>query len=242
MIVHERQKRPTPRPRNLNRNMAKILFLLLLAFSIYYSLSQVRKPSGWLGRFVLWIMNSSHSEVTDWGLSHVDIGKGFTILDVGCGGGRTIQKMAGVATLGKVYGVDFAVDSVIASASKNKDLIEAGRVEIKQASASRLPFPDNFFDLVTAVETHYYWSTLVKDFEEILRVLKPNANFVVIAESYNRRNGYKGLRWLETRILKFRQLSVDEHREVFSAAGFSDIQIFEDVKKGWLCGIGRKLM
>ena len=31
-------------------------------------INQCRKPTGWLGRFVLWSMNSSHSKVTDWGL------------------------------------------------------------------------------------------------------------------------------------------------------------------------------
>ena len=207
-----------------------------------YSWSQVRKPSRWLGRLVLWRMNLSHSDLTDWGLSHVEISKGFTILDVGCGGGRTIQKLAEVAAQGKVYGVDFAPGSLAASSAKNKQLIQSGRVEIKQASVSLLPFPDNYFDLVTAVETHYYWSDLVRDFQEILRVLKPNATFVLIAESYHRRSSSQAFQWLETRILKFRPPSVDEHREVFLAAGFSEIQIFEDVKKGWLCGTGRKPM
>ncbi len=221
--------------------MAQLLLVILLVFlPMYYTLSQVRRPSGWLGKFVLWTMNLSHSDVTNWGLSHVAIGKGFTILDVGCGGGRTIQKMAEVATQGKVYGIDFAKGSVQASASKNEQLINAGRVEIKQASVSRLPFSDDYFDLVTAVETHYYWSNLVKDFQEIMRVLKPNATFVVIAESYHRRNRSPKLQWLETRILKFRPLSIEEHRQVFLAAGFSDVQIYEDVKKGWLCGLGRK--
>ncbi len=209
---------------------------------MYYSWSQVRKLSRWLGRLVLWRMNLSHSDLTDWGLSHVEIGKGFTILDVGCGGGRTIRKLAEVAAQGKVYGVDFAAGSIAASSAKNKQLIQSGRVEIKQAAVSLLPFPDNYFDLVTAVETHYYWSDLVRDFQEILRVLKPNATFVVIAESYHRKSSSKAFQWLETRILKFRPLSVDELREIFLAAGFSEIQIFEDVKKGWLCGTGGKPM
>jgi SAM-dependent methyltransferase len=207
---------------------------------MYYTLSQVRRPNGWLGRLALWIMNSSHSEVSDWGLSHVNIGKGFIILDVGCGGGRTIQKMAGVAREGKVYGIDPAASSVIASASTNKQWIKEGRVEIKQAQVSHLPFPDNYFDLVTAVETHYYWSDVVQDFEEIRRALKPSATFVVIAENYPRRKSSKELQWLETRILKFRPLSVAELREVFLATGFSEVQIFEEFKKGWLCGTGRK--
>ena len=53
----------------------------------------------------------------------------------------------------------------------NKKLIEAGRAEIHQASVSKLPFPNDQFDLVTAVETQYYWPDLVNDMREILRVL-----------------------------------------------------------------------
>jgi len=51
-------------------------------------------------------MNASHSNLTDWGLQHVSIANHYTILDVGCGGGRTVSKLAAMATQGKVYGVD----------------------------------------------------------------------------------------------------------------------------------------
>ena len=60
-------------------------------------LDQCRKPSGWFGRLNLKRMNSGHSKLTDWGLAQVQIGKQFTILDVGCGGGRTVQKLAALA-------------------------------------------------------------------------------------------------------------------------------------------------
>jgi len=49
-------------------------------------------------------MNRHHSKLTDWGLSHVEIEKTDTILDVGCGGGRTISKLAAMASDGKVHG------------------------------------------------------------------------------------------------------------------------------------------
>jgi hypothetical protein len=53
-------------------------------------MNQCKKPTGWLGRFNLWTMNSRHSKLTDWGLTHISISKHDTILDVGCGGGRTV--------------------------------------------------------------------------------------------------------------------------------------------------------
>jgi len=36
--------------------------------------SQFNKPTGWLGRYMLWRMNAHHSKLTDWGLEHVAIG------------------------------------------------------------------------------------------------------------------------------------------------------------------------
>ena len=81
--------------------------------------SQCQKPRGWLGRFILWNMNSRHSKVTDWGLARVSVNCHDTILDVGCGGGKTISKLAAIASQGKVYGVDFSEESVAASQRTN---------------------------------------------------------------------------------------------------------------------------
>jgi len=100
-------------------------------------------------------MNSTHSKLTDWGLKHILIKDHDTILDVGCGGGRTVSKLAAVATQGKVHGVDYSEESVAATKRMNARWIDLGRVEIRHASVSRLPFPDGMFDLVTAVETYF---------------------------------------------------------------------------------------
>jgi hypothetical protein len=32
-------------------------------------------------------------------------------------------------------------------------------------------------------------------------------------------------------------LSVDEHRELFLRAGFTDVQVIEEYYKGWICAI-----
>jgi len=192
-----------------------------------------------MGRFFLWAMNSSHSGLTDWGLKHVLIEKRFTILDVGCGGGRTIKKLAAIANEGLVCGVDYAKGSVAASRGKNAQLIKAGRVEIRQASVSKLPFPDDQFDLATAVETQYYWPDLVKDMAEIRRVLKPGGTLIIIAESY-KGGRYDKVKGLVMKLLRSTELSVSEHRELFLTAGYTDVQIFEEHKKGWICGTARK--
>ena len=147
-------------------------------------LDQCRKPTGWLGRLLLWMMNVRHSKLTDWGLQQVSVGKGDTILDVGCGGGETVRKLAAIAAESKVYGIDHSEQSVAAARRTNRQGIAEGRVEIRQASVSELPFSDDLFDLVTAVETQYFWPDLPADMREVLRVLKSGGTLIIMAEAY----------------------------------------------------------
>jgi ubiquinone/menaquinone biosynthesis C-methylase UbiE len=186
-------------------------------------------------------MNASHSKVTDWGLTHVSIEKHHTILDVGCGGGRTIHKLAATATQGKVYGVDYSEESVAATRRTDARWIEMGRVEVRHGSVSQLPFPDGMFDLVTAVETHFWWPDIPVGMREVFRVLKPGGTLVIIAEIY------KGANTLAARLAEkyadrspFKLLSVEEHRKLFANAGYADVQVMEECVKGWICGVGRK--
>lgn len=205
-------------------------------------LNQCKKPSGWFGRLTLWRMNRSHSNLTRWGLTHVSILSRDVILDVGCGGGKTVARLAAIATEGKVYGLDYSEESVAASRRTNGQSIGSGRVEIVQGPVSHVPFPDRTFDLVTAVETHYYWPDLSADLREILRVLKPGGTLVIIAEAYKGGKYDRRLQKLDKlrSIMQFAHLTVSEHRELCADAGYADVQVFEEYDKGWICVVGRK--
>ena len=203
--------------------------------------TQCQKPTGWLGRLVLWNMNSRHSKVTDWGLSQVSIKKPYTILDVGCGGGRTIGKLADIATQGKVYGIDYSPESVAVAKKTNRQWIEMGRAEVREGSVSQLPFSANHFDLVTAVETHFWWPDLPADLREVLRVLRPGGSLAVIAETYkgaSTKTAKLAEKYLPLSGMKL--LTVDEHRELLANAGYSDVRVITDAGKGWICCVARK--
>src|SRR5579864_34433 len=186
-------------------------------------------------------MNSRHSKVTDWGLSHITARAGDMILDVGCGGGKTVSKLAAIATQGKVYGLDFSDVSVVVANKLNAHLIETGLVEIREGSVSELPFAADTFDLVTAVETHFWWPDLPAGMREIQRVLKPGGTLAIIAEIYKGAET-KTAKLAEKHIsrigMKF--LSADEHRGLFADTGYSDVRIVTESGKGWICGIGKK--
>ena len=203
--------------------------------------SQCQKPRGWWGRLTLRRMNASHSKLTDWGLTQIEIEKNYTILDVGCGGGRTVSKLAAIATEGKVYGVDYSEDSVAATKKMNALAIEAGRVEVRLGSVSKLPFSDGMFDLVTAVETHFWWPNLAADMGEVFRVVKPGGKLIVVAEVY------KGAGTMTSKLAEkyvartgMTILSAEEHRELFTNAGYWDVQVIEKREKTWISVVGRK--
>ena len=203
-------------------------------------LRQCRKPTGWLGRMVARGMNLSHSAMTDWGLGQISIGRSDTILDVGCGGGGTVRKLARIATEGRVYGIDYSEESVRISTKANRRAIEAGRVGIRHGSVSSLPFPDDMFDLVTAIETHYFWPDLSNDMKEVLRVLKPGGILLILGGEY-RGGKYdeRNQRWVELADMAYH--SVEEFDRLLCAVGLTEVQVLEDADKGWMCGMGRKL-
>jgi ubiquinone/menaquinone biosynthesis C-methylase UbiE len=186
-------------------------------------------------------MNSRHSKVTDWGLSHITVKPQDTMLDVGCGGGKTVSKLAAIATQGKVFGLDYSDASVAVAKKLNARLIETGRVEIHEGSVSELPFAADAFDRVTAVETHFWWPDLPAGMREILRVLKPGGTLVLIAEIYRgaeTKTAQLAEKYISKSGMKF--LSVDEHRGLFADAGYCDVRIITESGKGWICGIGKK--
>src|SRR5258707_14635202 len=108
------------------------LRLILLFVAVPAVLIQVRKPTWGIGRLILWSMNRSHSSLTDWGLSHVPIARDATVLDVGCGGGKTLSKLAAMA--GRVHGVDYSAESVAVSRRTNADAIAERRMDVRRAS------------------------------------------------------------------------------------------------------------
>ena len=206
-------------------------------------IGQCRKPSGFFGRFILWQMNRHHSKLTDWGLSHPSIKKTDTILDVGCGGGRTISKLAERASDGKVHGIDYSEESVTAAHRNNTRWIDIGRVSIREGTVSQLQFENNTFDLVTAIETHLFWPDLPADFREIYRVLKPLGTLLIVAEIYKGGKHLEGVRkkmFDKHLAANMNLLTPDEHRDLFTSAGFVDVQVFEKLDKGWICALGRK--
>ena len=197
-------------------------------------LSQCGKPRGRFGRFLVRGMNFGHSGLTRWGLTKVEIRENATVLDIGCGGGRALERLASLASLGKVVGIDYSEDSVAVARKRNQRLIATGRVEVLHGSVSSMPFQDATFDCVSAVETYYFWPDIAADLAEVRRVMKPSAQMVIIAGMYRgSRFDKRNMRLI--RAGGMRCFSVQEFEETLQDAGFSAVAVSVEPHKGWVC-------
>jgi len=196
---------------------------------------QYKCPMGRQGRLVACMMNNLHEPLTLWGLTKVNIGLDFAILDVGCGGGKTISKLAQLAPKGKIYGIDYSSEMVKFSKKINKTLIAQHRVEITEASVEKIIFKDDFFDLVTAFETYYFWSNLRVAFKEILRVMKPGGKLLLVNELLHGVTSAKIIK--ETHVKLF---PLEEIQNVMKSVGFTYVQIFTEAESPWNAIVAQK--
>ena len=93
-----------------------------------------KKPNGFWGKMMIKAMNKGHSSLTSWGLEHMNIERTATVLDIGCGGGKTVDRLCSIVANGKVYGIDYSELSVKSSEKLNSKNILCNKAKILQAS------------------------------------------------------------------------------------------------------------
>jgi ubiquinone/menaquinone biosynthesis C-methylase UbiE len=202
-------------------------------------MDQYRCPTGLQGRTVAESMNLHHSNLTDWGLKKIEIKPTFRILDVGCGGGETIKKLAKYAFEGKVFGIDYSKDMVAYSQELNSCLIAQKKVSIAECSIIKTNFPKHFFDLVTAIETYYFWPNLSDAFREIKRILKPNGNLFLINEMI--KDGIYEIK--NAKLIKkthVHLVSLPKIQQLLESDGFTNVKIFRKTKSPWNAILAQK--
>lgn len=99
------------------------------------------------------------------------IGKKCTILDIGCGGGLLTNTLAKAGHA--VFGIDLSENSL--EMGRQKD--DTASVTYLQASAEALPFPDETFDVVCAMDLLEHVEDPALVIAEAGRVLKKNGLF-----------------------------------------------------------------
>ena len=99
---------------------------------------------------------------------------GKRLLDVGCGTGFILSLAH--SCFEEVYGIDITPAMLDRAASKLREQ-KVNNVKLIRASSDKLPFPDLYFDVVTAYGFLHHLPTLLSTFSEVYRVLKDGGVF-----------------------------------------------------------------
>lgn len=195
------------------------------------------KPKNNEGKLMLERMNNSHYEVTGWALSFWHINEDDNILDIGCGGGMTLFRMAQEIKTGYLTGLDYSKVSVNTSQEVNKENILNGKMTIVEGNVESLPFEENTFDKIITVESFYFWPNPQENLKEVLRVLKEDGTFLLVADIYNK-EGLDEKTLNNIKEFKMFNPTKEEYYTLFKNAGFKEISI--NTKDTWICILGKK--
>ncbi len=189
-------------------------------------------PKGWMGRVMLRFMNFGHAPLTNWGLSLMEFQDGWTMLDIGCGGGATLQRLLKRSKNAKVYGIDISEESVIKARQVNADVLDK-QVFIQQGNVEKLPYEDNTFDLITAVETVYFWQDLPHCLQEVRRILRPDCQFAIMLEVIETNS-----KWANV-VEGMTVYSPEQIKQMLEKSGFKDVTLHRK-KPTYATIIGKK--
>ncbi|NEP77795.1 MAG: methyltransferase domain-containing protein [Okeania sp. SIO3B3] len=101
-----------------------------------------------------------------------DIKDGISILDVGCGFGDTAASINNNYSEVKITGLNID-ERQLYVARKQVQACGNNSIDFVQGDATKMPFPDNSFDVVLAVECIFHFPSCSAFFQEAKRVLKP---------------------------------------------------------------------
>lgn len=100
------------------------------------------------------------------------------ILEIGCGRGDTTRLLLARFPSARIVATDYD-GAQVALASRR---VVSPRLDVRQADAAALPFPDASFDLVVEFNTFHHVAGWVAAFRECARVLRPGGAFAAMDE------------------------------------------------------------
>jgi ubiquinone/menaquinone biosynthesis C-methylase UbiE len=163
---------------------------------------------------------------------HMELKGNEYVLDVGTGTGRTAIQVAKRLTTGKLVGIDICDTMELGGNSPERAYENAEiegvkeKVEFKFGNVLEIPFDDNVFDIVTCSSVLNNLpgeKKRIKALKEILRVLKPKGNCMLLEPLRNFRM------FCAFTPFAFFQLGKKEHWEKYSRiAGFSEVKFHSE--------------
>ncbi|MEB2346121.1 MAG: class I SAM-dependent methyltransferase [Deltaproteobacteria bacterium] len=181
---------------------------------------QSRLPSGWLGEIVARLMAFETEPANRIAVQELAVQPEERVLEVGCGHGRTLARLAG-AGCAFLAGIDPSEVMVRLARRRMRRWIDSGQADVSLAASAKIPHADGRFDAVFGVHVVYFWSEPTADLREIRRVLRPGGRVLL---GYRPRDA-ETLAALPASVYALR--SVDETERLLADSGFVEIRSAE---------------
>ena len=81
-----------------------------------------------------------------------------------------------------IHGIDISEESYHTARRIHSDAIENRSVKLRIGNVANLPYQNNDFDLVFAIQTHIFWEDLKQSFQEIYRVMSNPSTLIIASE------------------------------------------------------------
>ncbi len=191
-----------------------------------------RKPSGWVARKTYGSplgAPKGHEAAFDQILNLVGSLDGERCLEIGCGGGRLIERVL-AAGAKSVAGLDHSPDMLALSHKRNRQATASGAVELKLADAAQLPWPDSTFSVALSANAFFFIERPERALAELHRVLAPGGRLVIATvpgplPAPSLRNW-----WVYVWGSRMHAYDDATMRSMLEAAGFSDVAVTRPVK------------
>ena len=166
-------------------------------------------------------MGNGHWDVTVQMLQKIVISADDVVLDVGCGNGWLVRELLGKGCQ-KGYGIDIS-EKMIKEAQRCS--IDPKHEIYAVSNAENLDFTDNYFSLITNIESLYYYPEPKKALEEWYRISKKNGQLAIMMDLYQENPATHN--WVEALNIPVHVFSKEQLRDWLTECGWQNIQMFQ---------------
>ena len=147
-----------------------------------FLIKQSQKPSGLIGRVITKIWSFYFKKLSLWAIKQTTISDNYRILEIGYGGGSTIKNLLALNKNLEIHGIDISKESYRTAQRVHSESIRKGSVQLKIGNVENMPYQNNYFDRIFAIQTHIFWKDIKKSFQEVYRVMSSNSTLIIASE------------------------------------------------------------
>ena len=114
-----------------------------------------------------------------WASSLVQVEPDSRILEIGCGAGLLIEKMAEHLDSGRITAIDQSPVQIAKAAQRNALTIQQGKVQLIETDFSKYQGPENIFDRVVAFNVNLFLRQATHAMQKVRSLISSTGHFIL---------------------------------------------------------------